>query len=371
MNTLIIGNADSIFIKNIIHYTLADEHHKITILTPSNSKFADFYWKLGVRICQIESQSENVYKSILHFSLTAKKLLYKEKFDIIHIHYVSFEALITSFLLKSKTTKCIASFWGSDLFRTNRASVLLNTIWLHFIDTITLTTAAMYKKFYKDYGHKFDHKLQHITFGNAQLDMIASLKTSNIIEKRKALNLPDNKLIFAIGYNKSPAQQHLKVLEQIASLSKEIQQQMHIVLRLTYGIAPDSYLNSLSQNLKTLDCTYTLYTEFMSEEQLAVLELCTDVFVHAQITDAFSATVQEHLFAGSLVMNPTWIQYHELKEASVFYQEYSNFNELKNLISNYIQKKENYDKLLKNNASKIYSISSWKSVMSEWKALYK
>lgn len=372
MKLLIIGDADSIFIKNMIYYLFLNTPHTVSILTANNTKFKEFYNDSNVKVyeCPIPASGSLPFR-FYKYMREIKSSFTRIRFDIIHIHFVSIYGLLANRFLKHKNTKTIITFWGSDLFRITSATLKLYRILIKSSYTITLSTSAMLDRFHKDYGLKYDNNLRMVKFGNGEFDIIASVKKyANPNQLRKDLNLPYDKYIIAVGYNQSPAQQHLKVLEQINLLPEEMQKRIHLVLKLTYGTAPTSYMEEVHAQLCKSMCTYTCYTDFLSDEQIAKLEAVTDVFIHAQISDAFSATIQEHIYAGALLINPVWIHYQELNDAQIYYVEYKNFEELNRQIRNYLNRPDFYKDQLKHNPAKIYSISSWDSVLNSWKSLY-
>ena len=113
--------------------------------------------------------------------------------------------------------------------------------------------------------------------------------------------------------------------------------------------------------------------EFLNDNNLGKLRESTDVFIHAQKTDASSASVQEYLYARKVVYNPVWIQYRDLKDNNVFYFEYNDYDELVKKLESYLhtglseQELENISK----NSDIIWNLSSWDSVSKKWEELYK
>ncbi len=116
---------------------------------------------------------------------------------------------------------------------------------------------------------------------------------------------------------------------------------------------------------------YAVYQERLDERDKARLTLATDIFIHAQVMDAFSGTIQEHLYAGALVINPAWIHYDILKEQGVFYLEYADFGELRGILEKSVCRKEEQPcwERLEANREKIHAISSWEQIAPLWDAV--
>lgn len=369
MKILLIGNADSVFVKAAIEHTLPNGNNTVSILSPNNLQYREFYQQNNIHVYKELKRGKIPVLRWIIPCIKEVEMLRKEQFDVIQIHFVTVQSLFRNYLLKRGSMKTIASFWGSDIFRISPMCGQINKLLLRKVDAITLLTPKMKQKFWDFCGHKYDSRLYDVKFGISEFENISMVKKYDSKKIKKAMNLPLDKAIFSIGYNGIREQQHLEVLEQIEKLPDSIQEKMHIILRLTYGKAPEGYLEKIHEVLKKLKCSSCCYTEFMTEEQIAMLEASTDVFIHAQTTDAFSATIQEHIFAGALLINPTWIDYQEMKDADIFYLEYSKFEQLTQIIIDYFDGYK-YEEERKGNPQKIYQISSWKSVSPKWNKVY-
>ena len=166
-------------------------------------------------------------------------------------------------------------------------------------------------------------------------------------------------------------QQHLKVLQEILKLPIEIRNKIHLVLRLTYGNGDDDYVSSIKQYVKNTECSSTILESFMTDKEVAEITAITDIFIHAQTTDARSASMCEHLYAKCLVVNPSWIKYSDLED-SVFYLKFNSFDELPKIISNNLVNKNNspYKMKLYANTDAIYNLCSWDRFIPEWRKIY-
>ena len=105
---------------------------------------------------------------------------------------------------------------------------------------------------------------------------------------------------------------------------------------------------------------------------MAELFVKSDCMIHAQITDALSASVQEILYAGKLVFNPEWLEYEEIDKRGVFYKKYKDFKELEELFVNYVNGGISAEekKLLEDNKRLLYEYSSWEILKDKWLSLY-
>ena len=99
-----------------------------------------------------------------------------------------------------------------------------------------------------------------------------------------------------------------------------------------------------------------------------MLRLATDIFVHAQESDAFSASIQECVYGGSILINPSWIMYKEFDNVGIDYLTYNSYEQIGEYINNIIDKKVDI-----NNSDKVhllYDKYSWQAVKEDWLKLY-
>ncbi|MCR5340561.1 MAG: hypothetical protein K6E60_04365 [Saccharofermentans sp.] len=362
MKVLIIGNANSIWVKNVIEKTYLPFGDKVSVLSSSNDVFSEYYKEHKVKI--LEWRKRDSLKNFLHDYRCLAKC-----YDIVQVHFVRGDSSSMGRINRLFSKRLILSFWGSDLFRAENADTRIKRA-LNAASAITMSTPEMEEKFHHLYGDRYDSKIHRLGFGVKGLDVLQAMKAerSDLLHK---YFIPENKVIISIGYNKSQAQQHVKVLDVIHSFSKDIQAKIHIVLRLTYGSCEPGYVEKIKCYLSKLDCTYSLFENYLSDEEFAELTILTDVFIHAQTSDAQSASVSEHLYAGCLVLNPSWIKYSNLKD-KVFYLSFNDFNDLGSLLSeNIVSKAESpYKDLLKENSKRIYELCSWKTAVQKWRSVY-
>ncbi len=137
---------------------------------------------------------------------------------------------------------------------------------------------------------------------------------------------------------------------------------------MNYGHAPDNYVNSVKKVLSEINCESLILTEFMNDAEIAVLRAATDIFIHAQTTDALSASVLECLYAGAILINPIWIRYDELIDNEIEYVEFAEFINLPNIILKCIN---NVSKnTINSNRAKLRELYSWDILAKMWRKLY-
>jgi hypothetical protein len=126
---------------------------------------------------------------------------------------------------------------------------------------------------------------------------------------------------------------------------------------MTYGVPNAEYIGKLKTNLNRLNIPYYIFTKRLSENELADLRLMSDIALNIQITDAFSSSLVEHIYAGSTLVVGKWLPYSVFSKYGIRYIAIEESE-----ISNTIQKLCESDNSNVNfaNISAAEQMSSWR-----------
>ena len=290
------------------------------------------------------------------------------KYDIVDIHFFGTFYYNTIDLLKKLGGKVKITIWGSDFYRASDIIKEKQRDYYKKIDCIQIGTDAMkddFVAYYKD----FDDKIQLAHFGITQFDLIDKIAGAENIEDIKfKLKLPIDKRVVTCGYNGSAGQQHLAILDAVLKLDNALKEEIFLLLPMTYGVT-EEILDNVRDQLNVSGIEYLILTEDLTSEDVSRLRLATDIAINIQITDAFSASIQEHLYAQNIVIVGEWLPYNKLEENGVYYFK-SSLDDLtlhiEEAITNYAVIKEN--SLV--NKEKMHQLSSWDVVTRDWVNLY-
>ena len=371
MNVLIFGNANSIWIKSIVEHTLLPYGDHVTILSDNTvENFLEYYKNNDIDVIVCKRLPGKI--GTLLSGCTNRSILNKH-YDLFCAHFITSLSLFILSSVKRHARKTVFFFWGSDLLKaTNKGKLryILRMRAFKSLDCIGVGTNEMLDKFHELYGNCFDPKIRRIYFGVNGLETLKRVNTSRK-ELRKKYKIDEKKIVISVGYNKMTAQQHIKVLSAIGAVQEMFRDNIHLILRLTYGNGDQKYVDEIKRAIRETKCTSSVFESYLSDEEVAEITSITDVFVQGQMTDARSATMQEHLFAKCLVINPSWIHYSELED-KVFYLTYDTFEELTEIIQvNLTPKGESrYREKLSKNAQVIDQISSWSTFVPAWRDIY-
>ena len=361
----VLGDPNSIWIQTYVKEVLSSSYFdEVVIFSDRIFNYDEKQYPQNVRIRYCLGNKVSYICSLLTGFLS------EGKFEYIHIHYINLRKLLGASLVKWRSRHTIATFWGSDLLGKGSGELKSFTKYLHKIDCVTVGSKDMSEYFKNVYSEELTKKMKVVRFGVSGLEPIYNM-TIPYEKLRDKWGIAPNKYVITVGYNGSKRQNHANVIEQLKMIPSDLAERCFLIFPMTYGVSGD-YIDEIKKLLSSSGYNYRILTDFMDYDTVAELCCLSDVFIHAQDTDAFSASVQEYLCAGKLLMNPNWIIYDELKNNNVYYWEYESYTELKQLIIHYLSDGLSKDEKAKiqANREKMYRMSSWQYIKNDWQALY-
>ncbi len=381
MRVLLLGLINSQWTANFVEECLLKNNYEVWMLKCDNNfesrKWISFYKKAGIQFINCIKETANINsgrrkKNYLKVSygrfMQIRTILRAGHFDIINLHYVnSLDMLYVASLLKHiMKSKLVFSYWGSDLLRSDNKELHSRGKYVRQADFITFDNRDLEIKFEKTYKWAFKIPSKTVLFGLPILDIINKKYESNQqADLRKKWNIPEDKTVIAVGYNGGEAQQHIKILKKIGSLDNKIREKIVLLLQMTYS-GTKEYKKKVIAQAKATGCEYVVIQHFLSDDEVAELRIITDVFINAQITDAFSGSVCENLFAGTVLINARWLCYQEFMDYDFKFLEFKNLNEVGQHIKTVMEKKAD----ISGNKELIWQLRSWEYCAPEWKRVF-
>ncbi|WP_126491544.1 hypothetical protein [Shewanella baltica] len=285
--------------------------------------------------------------------------------------------MIRIYKLCSKNVTSV--IWGSDIFKSKKRQYKrLSKIFLNS-DIVNCCTPEIEKALnnllkstvkIRDFGKV---KISRLKFGVLGLDYVKDvLENPSITFDSKNEDIKviegakkENKIIVTIGYNGSRNQQHLKIISAIAGV--ENINNYFFVVPMTYG-SDEGYYNDILNFLKSNCFNFVVIRKFLDNYDVASLRILTDMFIQLQITDAFSASMMEHLYAGSSVITGKWLNYVELQDSNLSLVEISSFSQLPEALKESLEIKNNYISGYKLNSQRdyIWNLCSFNVMIDNW-----
>ncbi|NHE55626.1 glycosyltransferase family protein [Cyclobacterium plantarum] len=314
------------------------------------------------------------FKEFIVYATMSKKIL-KNNYDIIHFHFPTKEKLALYWHI-GENQKYIVSFWGSDLMR-------VNGVFDYYIQKKVLRDAC------KITTHSLELKEQILTkFGRDLRDKIFLTKFPpeerlyslldeyapkiDLIKIRffQEFNFPLTKNLIIIGHNGFRENNHIPILKQLSNLPLEIKEKCYFILPFSYKNPKDNlYEKECLQELSLNDFSGKILDKFLSWEELALLKLCTKVYIHLPVSDALSGSLTEAIYAGAEVITGKWLPYSPFEDAGLVFYSIKDLSELPKVFELAISKNRNVDfvsknqKRIKDSFFSDVCVKSWHSVL--------
>jgi len=268
-----------------------------------------------------------------------------------------------------ESTRVISSTYSNDLFATTGKfgySLLFDI--LQRSDIITCQ-----RKFLKDimlikFGKLLEPKIKIITYGipDEVFGLIDNTRQSEKIRMfMERYNIPSGKIKVMVGYSADRLHNTLDIIRELSKLDPIVMKRIFLLFPMSYG--PDKELrNEVVEVMKSVDIEYKILEGWLTNEEIACLRLITDVVPFIPFDDGFSATLTETLYAGSIVISGSWLNYYELNIAGITYFQVNEPGEITSRMEIIIRDFEKNKSRMNENAEKIRMLTSFNSMKQGW-----
>lgn len=291
-------------------------------------------------------------------------------YDVVHVLYCIQDLLFARIPLRKAAPRLILTVFGSDFYQLAEWKKRWFRQVYQSADIITSNNNMALDAI----RHLFDlrpERMKICRFGFNSLDLLERIKNTPQSVSREHLQLPSGKIIICIGYNYDSIQQHIPVLQSISSNPDLLRHSddLFFLVPMTYGTEP-RYRNELKEALTHFPIPHATIEYFLSDEENAHLRKAPDILIQVQKSDSFSASTQEHMFAGNLLITGDWLPYRDLEESGIYFRKVGSpretGDELLYCIEHLSQEKEKCNQ----NPDAIYKLSSWNVNIPHWLELY-
>jgi len=325
-----------------------------------------------LRLNSVKNYINGNAESHIYTILISKQL---ENYDVYHFHYLAPEFLTPLKFIK-KDKRVLFTFWGSDLYQVEGVENYIKQLEaFKRADIITINTVEMKETFLTKFGRMFESKIRYADFGlnEKKLDLINTKNNQQTISDFKKKNsIAEDKIVIVIGYSGSSKQRHIEILRILDELDKNILRKFFAIIPMTYGLQFEdkNYLQKVKEECNKVGFNYKIITEFMPQEDLMELIISGQIKLNLRDTDAINAGMLESLFAGSIVVNGSWLPYGKLRRLGIYYEEIDSLDDLKNLIPYLIENFEKVKNKTINNPTLISNNFSYSSAINDWIKVY-
>lgn len=306
-----------------------------------------------------------IYKNIDELN---DKIRLIEKYDIIHIHFLTpFYGLLAE-QIRKKCDKIIVTIWGSDYYRTTQEEKQVQKNIFEIADNINFGNENTLSNFNDYYNKVYSNKLSICRFGLIQLEYIKDSINDDKTKLKELLSLPKDSIIITCGYNASPAQNHLSIIDSIRKVKKQLPANCYFLFPMTYG--DSNLVISVREKLIKSGINYKIYDEFLSEEDTAKLRVVSDIMIQVQTTDQLSGSMQEYLYADNVVITGSWLPYSVFKNNGVYFLEVDKVEEVGKKLTYSVRSLHKLKNKCSKNEDIIWNMTSWERAINNWINVY-
>lgn len=328
MKFLILAEASSMHTYNYIRYILTDDRIKITLFDMTcksiPEEYADYYARRGVHVVhyldaadRLAFRDDALSRSIKFFKKW-RCLKQLGRFDVGQLEFINTSGSLLMWLNRRRYSFKLLTYWGSDILQISNKLKRIQYPLLRAADAVTLCTEKMFRKFRETYGSEFDDKLHKVNIIVGNLAIIERLFHEYGVSKSKeSFGVPEGKIAVMCGYNGSSAQRQDETVDLIAQMDQRYKDKLFLIMPFMYGCADTAYVERVKSKLSASGLAHTVIERFLSYEEMAKLSLATDVYLQLRFTDALSASMQEQIYSGSVVIQGSWLEYDELDNAGL------------------------------------------------------
>lgn len=370
---IVTGGANSIWTKLFVEKVLlplgADVYIQKSPL--EDNRYDSFYNKNGVSfICQyrINKAIAKIPKlgGFYQRLIRKKSLKLNVEFDYIIVIFGNPFYLKCAKKMMNNKTKLIVWYIGSDLLRiTHRKQNSL----IRLTNSLKPINVCVNQKLDNAFKALINDKGCDLIcdFGISSIATIDSYLKKKSLLKESFLKIDPDLYTIAIGYNACSAQQHQAVIDSLVTLDADVKSKICLVLPMTYH-GEKKYIESIKRLLLASGFKYLVLEDFLNSDEMAKLWCSIDMLIHAQTTDALSASMLEALYAGCNVLNGAWLEYSELEKWGISVQTFTHFCDIPNIVKSNLTNKNEFNSLIR---KRIYEYASWDACIKKWKEILK
>ena len=263
-------------------------------------------------------------------------------------------------------------FWGSDYLRSDEKSKERLKRYLDhckYIRNVGKLKEELINYYNVNYNINYEDKCLYAPFGNKNTYLLDNVSDESVEKWYGRFSIDSNRIIVTIGYNGHPMQHQDKVVDLISRLGDEPKKKLFLVIPMTYSSTKEQ-LDSVKERVSRCGVPYRIFTDFMSNEDVAILRKVSTIVVNVQDTDSFAGSIREHLYCGNIAMLGEWLDYPQLEKTEVFYVKINYDNFLEKFID-IIQNPEKYHEKCQGNHDKMKEYMSWdKSIETLYNYFY-
>lgn len=289
------------------------------------------------------------------------------------VHFLSQDCFWLIPVLASHFDRVVGLAYGSDVLRRNKSHDFLLRFGLKRLDVVAATNDNVLDELIAGFPFLASRSPQIIRFGLPGFDELLKIEHVSPAQAKTALGYDDDNILISLGYSASPGQRQIELINFFASRCDAFGNYVFVV-PVQYGsmevvsavVARCAEINSeIGRNL------FIPLTEFHDIKKLALMRRATDVLIKHTVSDAFSGTVQEVLYAGNLVLAADHLPYRKMPGFGSAIRTYGTLDDAAALIAPDALEvwRNEVMATASETRAQLHEISSWDAALPNWRRL--
>jgi hypothetical protein len=245
---------------------------------------------------------------------TARAIRRLDREQTVVIHSLGLDLFWISPLLKRHFQRVVGLAYGSDILQRVKTRDWLLRIGLRRLDCIAATNINVRDTIVADFPDIAKNATRIIRFGLPVFDALENVGATSATEARAQLGYLADKPLVCLGYSASQGQRQQEMIAFFAA-QPDLLARYQFVVPVQYGSpevrsAVEEDCQRVNQTLGA-EVFHPLST-FHEPDTAALMRLATTVLINHSVSDAFSGSVQEVIYAGNMVLAAKHLPYDNM-----------------------------------------------------------
>lgn len=289
------------------------------------------------------------------------------------VHYLSIDCFWLIPLLAGHFDRVIGLAYGSDVLRRLKSRDFLLRFGLKRIDAVAATNNNVIKALVADFPFLASRPQSVIRFGLPVFDELLKIGHVSSAEVKLSLGFDPDRILVSLGYSASLGQRQIELIDFFAAC-RDRHKDCVFVVPVQYG--EQSIIDAVNQRCATFnreigEDQFIPLTDFHDPERSALMRRATDVLINHSVSDAFSGTVQEVIYAGNLVLAGDHLPYRNMPGFGSAIRTFTTLEEAASSLTPraLVAWQQEGATAASENRARLHATSSWDAVFPDWRRL--
>lgn len=291
------------------------------------------------------------------------------EYDVFQLLWIENTWVYFRDIIREKCRRLNLGVGGSDLYRSRKTERIYKKLLIEMADHISAQTDATISAFLEVYPFTAG-KIRWVNYGIEALEYMEQECQLKAQERRRKLDISDDVTVVMCGYNASQAHRHVDLIDALAGMEESVKENIMLLLPMTYPNGQEEYMEEVKRHLGGCGIPYRILTKYMNVQDMAEIEMMSDVLITVQTTDQLSSTMLEIMYAGKVVIAGSWLPYEDLREKGIFFVSVDEIPDLAKAVTEVVTDYRTFQGRCLSNRKIVYEMSSWNTASPRWRRLW-